>query len=240
MSLANHRAWRAFGGNICCPAFDGTSARQVALPEPDRHAHRDGPGGRGSARSRARARLRVVRPALAGVHPKAERAALARTYHEVREPTLATDARRLEVQPDAVAAPATDPRAAQVLALQRTVGNRLAALARWPLPAGAPAKPAAVGTLASGLLRASSDRSSRRSPRTICGRSRQRRPRPCLPRGIRASLPSTDQTPQSRAATWCALRRCSPNRGTPRGVSSPHVCPPAVTRAARGRQLFRT
>jgi hypothetical protein len=26
MSLANHRAWRAFGGNICCSAFDGTSA----------------------------------------------------------------------------------------------------------------------------------------------------------------------------------------------------------------------
>jgi hypothetical protein len=43
----------------------------------------------------------------------------------MREPTRATDARRLEVQPDAVAAPATDPRAAQVLALQRTVGNRL-------------------------------------------------------------------------------------------------------------------
>jgi hypothetical protein len=129
MSLANHRAWRAFGGNICCSAFDGTSAgraRQVALPGPDRHAHRDGPGGRASARSRARARLRVVRPALAGVHPKAERAASARTYHEVREPTLASDARRLEVQPDTVAAPATDPRAAQVLALQRTVGNRLA------------------------------------------------------------------------------------------------------------------
>src|SRR3954447_3477249 len=26
MSLANHRAWRASGGNICCSAFDGTSA----------------------------------------------------------------------------------------------------------------------------------------------------------------------------------------------------------------------
>jgi hypothetical protein len=104
MSLANHRAWRAFGGNICCSAFDGTSA-------PVEHVRSHcpgliatliamGPGGRASARSRARARLRVVPPALAGVHPKAERAALARTYHEVREPTLATDARRLEVQPD--------------------------------------------------------------------------------------------------------------------------------------------
>ena len=130
MSLANHRAWRASGGEHLLLRVRrherAGRARQVALPGPDRHAHRDGPGGRASARSRARARLRVVPPALAGVHTKAERAALARTYHEVREPTLATDARRLEVQPDAVAAPATDPRAAQVLALQRTVGNRLA------------------------------------------------------------------------------------------------------------------
>jgi hypothetical protein len=64
----------------------------------------------------------------------------------VREPTRASDPHRLEVQSDAVTAPATAPRVAQVLALQRTIGNRSVGrvLARWPLPAGAPAKPAAV------------------------------------------------------------------------------------------------
>jgi hypothetical protein len=75
MSLANHRAWRASGGNICCSAFDGTSAPvehvrshcPVLIATP----HRDGPGGRASARSRPRARLLVVRRALAGVYSKA-------------------------------------------------------------------------------------------------------------------------------------------------------------------------
>jgi hypothetical protein len=65
----------------------------------------------------------------------------------MREPTRASDAHRLEVRSDAITAPATDPRVARVLALQRTIGNRLVgrALARWPLPAGAPVRPAPGG-----------------------------------------------------------------------------------------------